>query len=214
MSCGSWHLAACLFLVARLEQVGVDGVGDARHALSAQQGAMPGLLFQPPAARHEADVPVLVQLLFLAEGAVCEVSFASSSADEGAVAAFLSVVGALAGMVADARAWPHVVHGPHHGLARSQNLVDILQGEHTLIYPVQMDDVGLPEFGQRGDVRARIGYVDGKEIGFLEAVGPPDDDAFPNEFPHRVAVVPQRHHRNPVGLLVAHQQLGFYSVFF
>ena len=61
--------------------------------------------------------------------------------DEGAVVAFLLVVGTLASMVTDAGAGPHVVHGPDDGLARGENLLDVLQREHPLVYPVQMDDV-------------------------------------------------------------------------
>ena len=115
-------------------------------------------------------------------------------------------------MVADARAGPHVVHCPYHGLARGQYLFDILQGEHALVDPVQVDDVGLAEFGQGGDVRPRVGNVYGKEVVLLEAVGFPDDDAFPYELPHHPPVAAQGHDRDVVGLLVAHQQLGLDAV--
>lgn len=67
--------------------------------------------------------------------------------DEGAVVAFLPVTGALAGMVTDAGAGPHVVHSPDDGLARGENLLDVPQ-RASLVYPVQMDDVCLLEFGQ------------------------------------------------------------------
>ena len=60
----------------------------------------------------------------------------------------LSETMAHAGMVTDASAGPHVVHGPDDGLARGENLLDVLQREHPLVYPVQMDDVCLLEFGQ------------------------------------------------------------------
>ena len=61
--------------------------------------------------------------------------------------AFLMVVVALTGMVADAGARPHVVHGPYHRLAGQEYFPDILQGKHALIDPMQVDDICLFEFG-------------------------------------------------------------------
>lgn len=116
--------------------------------MPAEEGACPGTFFQPAAAGDEVDVTVAIQCLLFVEDAVGKVTFASTSVDEGAVVAFLLVVGALAGMVTDASAGPHVVHGPDDGLARGENLLDVLQREHPLVYPVQMDDVCLLEFGQ------------------------------------------------------------------
>ena len=87
-------------------------------------------------------------LFFSLRGIQCLSLIHISSVDEGAVVAFLPVTGARAGLVTDAGAEPHVVHGPDDGLARGENLLDIPQREHPLVYPVQMDDVCLLEFGQ------------------------------------------------------------------
>ena len=84
--------------------------------MSAEEGACPGTFFQPAAAGDEVDVTVAIQCLLFVEDAVGKVTFASASVDEGAVVAFLLVVGALAGMVTDASAGPHVVHGPDDDL--------------------------------------------------------------------------------------------------
>ena len=89
----------------------------------------------------------------------------------------------FAGMMADAGAGPHVVHGPYDGLSRSENLSEVIEREHSLIHPMQMDDIGLLEFGQGGDVRSGVGYIYRKEVMLLEVVGFPDDYTFPNELP-------------------------------
>ena len=52
-----------------------------------------------------------------AESPVGEVFSAAVAVDERTVATLLLIAGALAGMVADAGARPHVVHGPYHGFA-------------------------------------------------------------------------------------------------
>lgn len=77
---------------------------------------------------------------------------------------------------------------------------------------MQMDDVCLLKLRQGGDVRTRVGYIDGKEIVFFEAVGFPDDDTFPYEFPYHLPVMVQRHDGYLVGLFVAHQQFSFDTV--
>ena len=77
---------------------------------------------------------------------------------------------------------------------------------------MQVDDVGLLEFGQGADVGAGIGYVDGKEVVLLEVVGAPDDHALPKEldqFPPRPL---QLDHADLVGLFVPHQHLGLDAV--
>ena len=111
----------------RLKQVGIDRVGDAGNRVSGEQGAFLGQSFQPVAARYEIDVPSLIQLLLLAEGPVGEVFSAAVAVDERTVATLLLIAGALAGMVADAGARPHVVHGPYYGFARCKDFLNILQ---------------------------------------------------------------------------------------
>ena len=132
--------------------------------------------------------------------------------EERTFAALLPIAVALAGMVADAGAGPHVVHRPYDRFARLQYLADVLQRQHALIYPMQVDDVRLLEFGQGGDVRACVGYVDGKQVMLLETVGAPYHNAFPNESPHHAPIVLQGHNGNLLRLFVTNQQFGFYAV--
>ena len=200
---------ACLSDIVRFEEIGIDGVGDVHHGMSAEQFAFPRQAFEPTAARHERDMPALIELLLLEEDAVRKVPLSTPSVEERTVMALLLVTGTLTRMMANAGAGPHIVHGPHDGFARCQDFLDIFQGEHTLVYPVEVDDVGLLKLRQGGDVAAGIGYVDGKKVTLLEVVGLPDDDTFPYEFPHQAPVLLESHHGDLFGLLVAHQHLGF-----
>lgn len=138
-----------------------------------------------------------------------EVLLFAATVNEWTVVAFGLIIGALAGMMADAGTGPHVVHGPYHGFARGENLFDVLQREHALVDPVQVNDVRLLEFGQRSNVRACIGYIYGEDILPFEVVGNQNDDAFPHEFPYHPPVLVQRHDGDLVGLFISYQQLGF-----
>lgn len=173
----------------RLKQVGIDRVGDAGNRVSGEQGAFLGQSFQPVAACYEIDVPSLIQLLLLAESPVGEVFSAAVAVDERTVATLLLIAGALAGMVADAGTRPHVVHGPYHGFARCKDFLDVLQRQHSLVYPVEMNDIRLLELRKRGNIRTCIGDVHGKDILLFEAVGFPYDDTLPYEFPYHAPVV-------------------------
>ena len=60
---------------------------------------------------------------------------------------FLVVVVTFTGMVADTGTWPHVVHGPYHRLAGLEYFPEVFQREHSLVDPMQVDDIRLFEFG-------------------------------------------------------------------
>ena len=67
----------CLFLVARFEQVGVDGIGNIGNGLSFQQFTLFGHSFQPTAACHECDVCPVKKLSFFLESAIGKVFLSS-----------------------------------------------------------------------------------------------------------------------------------------
>ena len=119
---------------------------------------------------------------------------------------------ALAGMVANAGAGPHVVQCPYHGLARGQYLLKPLQRQHPLIYPMQVDDVRFAELRQAGNVGATVGNGDGKEVLPAETILPPDDKPLPQEVPPQPPRSGQGHGSDMVGLFVAHQHFGLHSV--
>ena len=108
-------------------------------------------------------------------------------------------------MVADAGHRPHVVQRPDNRLAGIQNLLQVVQRQHPLVHPVQMDDIGLLEFRQRGDVGPRVGNIYGKQALLVEVVGPPDDDPFPHKIPDVPPRLAQGDHRHIVRLFVPDQ---------
>ena len=59
--------------------------------------------------------------------------------------AFLVIVVALTGMVTNAGTRPHVMHGPYYRLTGQEYFPEILQGEHALVDPMQVDDIRLFE---------------------------------------------------------------------
>ena len=60
-----------------------------------------------------------------------------------------------AGMVTDSRHGPHVVKRPYNGLSAGENAFKLSGGQQTLIYPMEVDNVGFLKCGQTGDVRSR-----------------------------------------------------------
>ena len=58
---------------------------------------------------------------------VGEIFLSASVMDKRAMMALFFVMHASAGVVADAGAWPHIVHGPHYRFTGFQNLPDIVQ---------------------------------------------------------------------------------------
>ena len=169
--------------VSRLEQIGIDGVRDVDNGMSCQQGTLVGLFLKPLATCDEGNRGCLIELLLLLEHLVGQILFPTFIYIR-AMMTFLMEFFAIAGMVADACAWPHVVHGPDNGFSGLKYPVNVIQGKHALVYPMQMDDICLLEFGQSSDVGTGIGDIDGKEMMLLEVIGFPDDDSFPNELPN------------------------------
>ena len=88
------------------------------------------------------------------------------------------------GEVADGRSRPDVVHGPDYRLAAIQDFPDTFQRQHSLIHPMQVDDICLLKLRQACNVCACIGYIDCEKIVLLKAVGFPDDNAFPHKPPY------------------------------
>ena len=53
-----------------LEEVGVDGIGDACDGVPFEQGAFPGEIFKPVATGYEGDGMALVEFFLFEEDAV------------------------------------------------------------------------------------------------------------------------------------------------
>ena len=68
------------------------------------------------------------------------------------------------GNMTEGRRRPDIVHRPDHRLPALQDLLNPLERKHTLIDPMQVDDISLLEFRQLRDIRARIGDIDLKQM--------------------------------------------------
>ena len=112
----------------------------------------------------------------------------------------------------DGRCGPQVVHGPHHGLAALHDLFYVTQRQHALVYPRQVNEVGLAKLGQRRYVGSRVGDIDSKEIVLGEMKMTEDGEPFPEEPPPLEPLVRQPHHRQLVGGFVYHQHLSLHAV--
>ena len=76
-----------------------------------------------------------------------------------------------------------------------------------------MHDIGLLEIGHGCDVGACVGDVDLEKVLSAQPVGQEDDSPFPKEVEGETpALLFHSHHRNLVGLSVAHNHLGADSV--
>ena len=197
-------------LVGRGEEAGVDGVGYGAGLLSLQEPALACFALQPVAARYKGDASAGEHALLASPGGVGEV-VAAVSGQIGAVGAVALEPLTPQGEVAYRRGGPDVVHRPYHRLSRVEYLADILQREHALVYPVQMDDVCLLEFGQLCDVGACVGGVYLPQMAAVQ----PQMEIYRQSFPQEIEVVAPRlgqtAHRDVLCLLVAHQHLGFYA---
>jgi hypothetical protein len=97
--------------------------------------------------------------------------------------AFRGIFRATISMMADACERPHVVHGPYNRLAAANNLFQAAKRYETLINPVKMDNVCLPESISLCYVDAGIGYVDIEDFVFAETVGRPYRSTFLQKTP-------------------------------
>ena len=75
------------------------------------------------------------------------------------------------------------MHGPYHRLAAAQDLTDVLEGEHTLINPMQVDDVGFLKLTEGGDIRSRVGDIHLEKMLPGEMQTAKDNKSLPKEMP-------------------------------
>ena len=51
---------SCGFFTVRLEEIGVDRIGDTGNGMSAEEGTLPGAFFQPVATGYKVDMTALI----------------------------------------------------------------------------------------------------------------------------------------------------------
>ena len=83
--------------------------------------------------------------------------------------------------MANAREIPLVVQGNHYWFAAGKDAFQVLEREESLIDPVQMYDISLPELVHRGDVGTSIGNIHLENTILAQAIGEPNDTTFPQE---------------------------------
>ena len=99
------------------------------------------------------------------------------------------------------------MHRPDNRFTALQDLTDTTQGEHTLIDPVQMDDVGFLELAQTSDIRTSIGDIDLKEVGSGEVEMTEYNETFPQEIPTEPPGLRQWHDSQCIRVFVTYQHL-------
>lgn len=190
----------------------VDRVWNTRYFLSIEQLTAFGLRLQPLAASHVVDILAIDHGLLTRPDLCGKVVIGTLARQKTTIATMGGKIATTQSKMTNSRGRPDIVHRPHHRLAATQYLTDATQGEHTLIDPVEVDDVGLLEFTQAGDVGTRIGNIHLKEMSALKAEPTEDDQPLPKKAPAIHGRLRKTDHRQGVGILIAHQHLGLDTI--
>ena len=83
--------------------------------------------------------------------------------------------------MADGGTFPHVVHRPDNRFAGGDDLLNIVQRQHALIDPMQVNDICLFENRKPGDIEPRIGNGYPKKILPAEKIICPNNETFPDK---------------------------------
>ena len=116
LSCGSMHRSLASSLSAGLNRLVLIGLGMLKIFLPVNKLLFPCSL---PANGCKSQMPwngLCISFVF-AIGAVRKVFLASTSVDERTIVATFLIIGAFTCVVANASAWPHVMHSPHNRFA-------------------------------------------------------------------------------------------------
>ena len=128
--------------------------------------------------------------------------------EHGAMLARRLILLASRRVMTDARCRPHIVQRPNDGFSQRQQLPDVLYGKHSLVYPVQMNHIGLSNQRMPADIRPRIGNRDLKQILSGEPVANKYHQTLPNEthpIKHFVPAFPiQRNNIRIIRPFIAH----------
>ena len=108
---------ACRLLVHRLENVGINGIGDIGDGV--------GQIGHPAAATHESDVPALIHRQLAVKDVARQVL--AHALQHRALLALRLILLAPARIMADACEIPLVMQRHHHGLAAGKDAVEIFE---------------------------------------------------------------------------------------
>lgn len=116
------------------------------------------------------------------------------------------------GQMTEGCGWPDVMERPYDGLSGTYDLAYAFQREHTLINPMQMDDISLFKHFQPGDVGSCIGHVDVEKMPTGEVKMKEKTQPLPQEMPKHEPAAAGGHHRGVVGVLVADEHRSLDAV--
>ena len=77
--------------------------------------------------------------------------------------------------------FPHIMHCPYNRFPGSNYFFYTMKRKHSLINPVQMDDIRLLEHWQVGDAKTAVSDGNSEEILPAEEIIYPNDKSLPNE---------------------------------
>ena len=177
-----------------------------------EKGTLLRLRLQPTAAGHIVDVLILKHTAFPFPYDGCQIASRTTSRQEPTLLACCGEVSATQRQMTDGCSRPDVVHGPDDGFAAPQYLPDILEREHALIDPVQVDDIGFFELPETGDVCAGVGDIHLEEMLPREMQTAENDKPLPKEMPSQQGRTRQLCHRQTIRLLITHQHLSLDTV--
>ncbi|MPN27404.1 hypothetical protein SDC9_174836 [bioreactor metagenome] len=123
----------------------INRVGNGNNLVSLCERAIFGQLLQPVATSHKIYSSPSVNRLFFSKNPVGEIVIRCSLQIRAISAGMLKVC-TRSGVMADARKRPHIVHGPYYFFSGSKDLPNFVQRQHSLVDPMQMNDIGRFEF--------------------------------------------------------------------
>ena len=113
-----------------------------RHRHIAKQRRRTGTFGRPVADSHKMNRHLIVELLLLPPDLVAQVGRIVGF-QELTAAATVAETAAFICVVADAGHSPHIVHSPGYRLSHSGNAADSVERQQSLVYPGEIDDIGL-----------------------------------------------------------------------
>ncbi len=90
--------------------------------------------------------------------------------------------------------------------------MDIFQRQHSLIHPMQMDDISLTKLWKTRDIGSAVGNIQFKEMLALQLEMQPYHQTLPQEVPPEAPCLRQCTHGQLLCLLVAHQHFRLDTV--
>ena len=175
------------------------------------EGAFLRQTCNPAAAAHKGDSCLPHDAELAGKNLVRQV-LCRRVAELGTVVAMMLIAGAVHAVVADSSIGPLVMQRPHNPLAALEDSVQLVQGEETLIDPMQMDDIGLKKGRMAGDVCAGIGYVHIPQHASAHTVVQPYHKPFPHELQPQGGRLGQGCHAHVRSGTIAHQHAGIRPV--